>query len=334
MKILVTGGAGYIGSKLVPKLLEKGFHVRVLDWFLFDDNIFKKLKTDKLELIKGDLRNSSIIKKCMQGIDIVIHLGCLSNDPSCDLDEKLTRSINLDAGINIIKEAKKNRVARFINASSASVYGIKDEKNVTESSKLEPITLYAKYKADLEEFLHKQTSEDFSPVSLRPATVCGYAPRLRLDLTVNILTHHAIANNKIVVYGGEQKRPNIHIDDLVNIYLLLTDAPKEKIHNQVFNAGFQNYKVIEIANLIKSVLGPDKIKIEITENNDHRSYHISSEKIKNTFNFSPQYDIKDAVLDLVKAFENGLVKNPNDLKYRNVKHILENKDLINNKILV
>lgn len=323
--VLVTGGAGYVGSKLIPRLLSEGYKVRVLDWFLYKPDVFNNyIGNNSLELVKGDLRDKEIVNQCVKGMDSVIHLGCLSNDPSCEIDENITKSINLDAGIQLVDIAKKNNVSRFINASSASVYGVKEEENVTELSTLEPITLYAKYKAKLEEFLHKQATENFSPVTLRPATVCGYAPRLRLDLTVNILTYHALSRRKITVFGGQQKRPNININDLVDIYILLLKAPKEKIHNEVFNAGFENYKVIEIAHLVKNTLNNPDIEIEITKNNDFRSYHISSEKIINQLGYTPKYNLKDAILELSKAFSQGLVPEPESTIYRNV-NFMKNK---------
>lgn len=327
-KILVTGGAGYVGSSLVPLLLEKGYFVRVLDLFLYDKNIFSELiKSNNLEIIVGDLRDRNLVESSLIGIDTIIHLGCLSNDPSCELNEELTKSINLDAGKQLVDLAKNKGIKRFINASSASVYGIKSEADVTEKSIPNPITLYSKYKLELEKYLHNNSNNDFSPVTIRPATVCGYSSRMRLDLTVNILTYKAIHDQKITVFGGEQSRPNIHIKDLINIYLMILEAPKEKIHNQIFNAGFENHKIIDIAKTVQNNIDK-KSEIIITPTDDLRSYHISSEKIKNTFSFENKYSIIDAINDIQTAYKNNLISNSQNTKYNNVNHILKNNLLV------
>ena len=323
--VLVTGGAGYVGSRLVPVLLEKGYRVRVLDWFLYDPYVFDGFKENpSLELIRGDTRDPEVVKHCLEGIDAVIHLAAISNDPSCDLDPQLTRAVNLDAVLGLVDAAKQQGIKRFINASSASVYGIKKEENVTEDLSLEPITLYAKYKAESERYVIDANSSDFTTVSIRPATLCGYAPRLRLDLTVNILTHHAIRKGKITVFGGEQKRPNLHISDMIDLYLLMLEIESEKIAGRVFNAGFENYKVKEIAQLVQQTLSTD-VKIETIPSDDHRSYHISSDKIRRELDFNPKYKVVDAIKEIQAAFTQKVVRDPEDTKYYNVKFMKESK---------
>ncbi len=322
--ILVTGAGGYVGSVLVPKLLLAGYTVKALDWFLYGEHVFDEIKDQSnLVKIKGDVRNQEIIEELMVGVDAVIHLACISNDPSYELNPELSKTINYDAFLPLVDIAKKNSVERFIFASSSSVYGVKEDPNVTEELSLEPLTDYSRYKVLCEEYLLKQQSEEFTVLILRPATVCGYSPRLRLDLTVNILTTHAICNNKILVFGGDQKRPNIHIDDIADLYVESLNYSKEKIAGKIFNCGYENHTVLEIANMVKKVAGKDDTTLEVQDSNDKRSYSISSEKIKKELGFSPRRDISQAIEDLKKAFENGLVKdalsNPN---YYNIKTML------------
>ena len=221
-RVLVTGGAGYVGAVLVPQLLERGYRVRVLDLYLYGDDVLRSVESHpSLEQIKGDIRDRSLLERVMPGCDAVIHLACISNDPSFELNPELGKSINYDAFFDLVAVAKDSGVKRFIYASSSSVYGVKSDDNVTEDLPLEPLTDYSKYKALCEEVLLKAQSPDFTTVVLRPATVCGYSPRLRLDLTVNILTNHAVNSGRITVFGGDQKRPNIHIDDMADVYLRL-----------------------------------------------------------------------------------------------------------------
>ena len=211
-KIFLTGGAGYCGSKLIPILLDMGHEVTVYDILYFGSN-FLPLENKNLKLIKGDIRDSKKIENSCKDHDIFISLACISNDASFVLDEKLSTSVNLDAFEPMVIAAKNSGIKRFIYASSSSVYGVSEKKDVTEDHPLLPLTLYNKYKGMCEPLLLKHTSNDFEGVIFRPATVCGYAPRLRLDLSVNILTNHAINNNKITVFGGDQLRPNLHVQD-------------------------------------------------------------------------------------------------------------------------
>lgn len=323
--ILITGGAGYVGSRLVPYLLGEKYNIRVIDLFLFDPHIFDQLQDNpSLELIKGDIRDQELLSRCLKDIHAVIHLAAISNDPSCDLDPQLTRSINYDAVLTLIDLAKKQNIERFINASSASVYGIKEDKNVIEDLSLEPITIYAKYKAETEKYLIEQTTPDFATVSIRAATLCGYAPKLRLDLTVNILTYHAIRKGKITVFGGEQKRPNLHLQDIINLYHLLLEVDKEKISGKCFNAGFENYKVKEIAQLVKRTLNSN-VEIETIPSNDQRSYHISTEKIRRELGFNPKNTVADAIKELEIAFDSDQIIDPDNSIYYNVKFMKKNR---------
>jgi nucleoside-diphosphate-sugar epimerase len=318
--VLVTGGAGYVGSVLVPKLLNAGYRVKVLDLFLYGKDVFYMIrKNPDLTEVKGDIRNTHLLEKEIRGSDVVIHLACISNDPSFELDPDLGKSINYDAFIDLVKISKKAVVKRFVYASSSSVYGIKDDSEVTEDLPLAPLTDYSKYKALCEEYLQDSASDDFIVTTVRPSTVCGFSPRLRLDLTVNILTNHAINKGKITVFGGEQKRPNIHIEDMTDLYLFLLEQKPEKIQKKIYNAGYENYTVREIAEMVKDTLGED-IQIETTPSNDHRSYHVSSRKIKEELGFEAKHTIEEAILDLKKAFDDGKVPDPlDDIRYYNIR---------------
>lgn len=322
-KVFITGGAGYVGSVLVPKLLEKGYYVTVLDLMIYGEEVLPK--HENLNAVKGDIRDAELLGKLIPGHDAVIHLACISNDPSFELNPDLGKSINLDPFEPMVLIAKEAKVGRFIYASSSSVYGIKEEPNVTEDMVLEPLTDYSKFKADCEKILKKHESDDFTCLTIRPATVCGYSPRLRLDLAVNILSNFAINKGFIKVFGGEQKRPNIHIQDMTDLYCLVLELPHEKIHGKIFNAGYENFKMKEIAQMVKNVVGDVDVRTETTD--DNRSYHISSALIKKEIGFEPQHSIEDAVSDLKDAFEKGLIKNSFDNeKYFNVK-LMQNIDL-------
>ena len=319
-RVLVTGGAGYVGAILVPQLLERGYSVRVLDLYLYGDEVLQSVASHpSLEQINGDIRDRNLLERVMPGCDAVIHLACISNDPSFELNPELGKSINYDAFFDLVAVAKDSGVKRFIYASSSSVYGVKSDDNVTEDLPLEPLTDYSKYKALCEDVLLKVQSPDFTTVVLRPATVCGYSPRLRLDLTVNILTNYAVNARRITVFGGNQKRPNIHIDDMAAVYLRLLEAPSDQIAGKVFNAGYQNHTVTELAETIRSVVGRST-EIVTTPSDDNRSYHISSEKIRRELGFVPTHTIEDAVRGLVDGFEAGRIPNPmTDIRYYNIK---------------
>ena len=324
-RVLVTGGAGYVGSNLVPKLLRAGYQVVVLDLYIYGD-VFSDLKGNpNLTEVKGDLRNAQDVVRAMAGCDAVIHLACISNDPSFDLDSALGRSINFDCFRPLVRTAKDAGAKRFIYASSSSVYGIKNDMDVTEDLSLEPLTDYSKYKAMCEEVLAQEREPGFVTVTLRPATVCGYAPRLRLDLTVNILTSHAVNNGRITVFGGEQLRPNLHVDDMTDPYLLLLEAPDEIVDGKIWNAGYHNLKVREIAEMVRTEVGPS-VDIVVTPTNDHRSYHVSSERIRRELGFSAKRSVNDAIVDLRDAFAAGRVPNwASDDRYYNIKRMQELK---------
>ncbi|MBU1026198.1 MAG: SDR family oxidoreductase [Candidatus Margulisbacteria bacterium] len=322
--VLVTGGAGYVGSVLIPKLLAKGYNVKVLDLYIYGDDVLSSVKANpNLKQIKGDIRDAKLLEKELAGVDAVIHLACISNDPSYELNPDLGKSINYDAFISLVDLSKKAGVKRFIYASSSSVYGIKEDDNVTEDLPLEPLTDYSKYKALCEDVLLKEKTPGFTVLVLRPATVCGYSPRLRLDLSVNILTNHAVNKSKITVFGGEQKRPNIHIEDMTDLYVKTLEYPDEKIDGKTFNAGYDNMKMKDIGqavyNVVSKKMGKDNLELVTTPTDDNRSYHVSSQKIKDELGFEAKRTVEKAIEDLCDAFKAGKIPNPDDKRYYNIK---------------
>lgn len=319
---MVTGGAGYVGTLLTAQLLKAGYSVVVYDTMYYG---CKLQPQNELEIVKGDIRDTAKFEKHVKGADAVIHLACISNDPSFHLDEGLSKTINYDCFEPLVIAAKRQGVKRFIYASSSSVYGVSSAPKVTEEHPLLPLTLYNKFKGLCEPLLFNHQSKDFTCVTIRPATVCGYSPRMRLDLSVNILTNHAISNGKIMVFGGDQLRPNLHINDMCDLYELLLTLPDEKIAGETFNLGHQNHSISHIAEIVRKVVMsefPEKgdIKIEKTTSDDPRSYHICSDKIAQKLGFIPKRTIEDAVKDLCKAFKKRLLPDSftND-EYYNVK---------------
>lgn len=325
-KVFVTGGAGYCGSLLVPQLLDLGYKVTVYDVMFFGNDFLPK-NNPNLTVVDGDIRDTAKLAAAVKGHDAFVSLACISNDASFELDEKLSTSVNLDAFEPMVMAAKDGGIKRFVYASSSSVYGVSDQPDVTEDHPLVPLTLYNKYKGMCEPLLRKHTSDTFTGVTFRPATVCGYAPRQRFDLSVNILTNHAVNANKITVFGGSQQRPNLHVQDYCDAVKLFLTAPTEKVQNEIFNVGTQNLTIMQIAELVRDVVAqefPEKGKVEIvtTPSDDLRSYHINSDKIKRILGFVPSHTIEDAVRDLCKAFRDGRLPNSmDDDRYFNVRRL-------------
>jgi len=325
-RVLVTGGAGYCGSRLVPQLLRSGYKLTVYDIMYFGDDFLTK-DNPNLTIVQGDIRDTKRLSNAMAGHDAVVSLACISNDASFELDENLSTSVNFEAFEPMVLAAKNAGVKRFLYASSSSVYGVSDQPNVTEDHPLVPLTLYNKYKGMCEPLLNKHVDDNFTGVTFRPATVCGYAPRQRLDLSVNILTNHAVNKNKITVFGGSQLRPNLHIQDYIDAVEMFLEAPAAKIQGEIFNVGYQNLSLTEIAKLVRKVVideFPDRADLEIvtTPSDDLRSYHINSDKVNRVLGFQPRHTIEDAVRELCAAFRDNLLPNSfEDDAYFNVKRL-------------
>lgn len=318
-KIFITGGAGYVGAMLVLRLLNEGYQVTVLDLMIYGENVL--LDHPFFVKVKGDIRDQRLLRQAVPGHDAVLHLACISNDPSFELNPKLGKSINLDAFRPLVEISRDAGVKRFIYASSSSVYGIKEEQDVHEEMSLEPLTDYSRFKADCEKILTEYQRPNFTTVTIRPATVCGYSPRQRLDVVVNILTNLAYHKREISVFGGAQLRPNIHIADMVEAYVTLLRAPQEKIAGEIFNAGYENQSVQQLAATVCDVIGQDVV-LKRVPTNDNRSYHISSRKIAKVLGFTANHSIQEAVLGLKEAFDSGLL--PNSLeeeRYFNIKRM-------------
>lgn len=295
MKVLVTGGCGYKGHVLVPKLLARGHEVIAFDTQWFGNHLGTH---PKLTAIKGDVRNIDSIP--LDGVDCIIHLSSIANDPCGDLNPKLTWEVSALATMQLADKAKRCGIKHFIYASSGSVYGVKDEPQVTEDLELNPISEYNKTKMVGERVLLSY-EHDMTVQIVRPATVCGYSPRMRLDVSVNMLTMQALSKGKITVFGGTQVRPNIHIDDITDLYLFLLDNPQI---TGVFNAGFENISILDIAQMVTKYI---PVEITVTESNDPRSYRVNSDKLLAT-GFKPKKKVEDAIREIIAQYQAGVLK--------------------------
>ena len=310
--VLVTGGGGYVGSALVPKLLKRGHKVTVLDIYLRGDDVLESVHGyAKLREVKGDIRDPRAVEYALKGCDAVIHLANISPGTSYDPDPGLGKLVNYDAFRPFVRAAKKAGIKRFIYASSFSVYGVKDGSEITEESPLEPLTEYSKHKALCEQILEEEREPGFITCTVRPAIVCGYAPGQRLDLIANNLTHDAVDKGRIKVLGGSQKRPHIHIDDMTGLYLHLLDQADARIDGKAFNAVSENLTLLELAVIVQTVVGDGPpIKIEPTDDLD--SYNVSSDRLRRELEFKPSHTIEEAVSNLAAAFRDGKILEPVD----------------------
>ncbi len=320
--VLVTGGAGYVGSVLVERLVRHGFAVRVLDSMIFGTAGLTAVEDD-CEIIAGDITDVDCVTQALHGVECVVHLAAISNDSSGELDPEWTRRVNLEATQTLADLATEIGAVRFLYASSSSVYGIKHEPDVSEDLPLNPLTIYSKTKAWSEQYLLAQQSSRFAPVCVRSATVCGYSPRQRLDTVVNMFVSDAVTRGEITVNGGEQQRPLIHIADLCDYYVHLLRAPVELISGTVFNAGAGNYALMEIAELVAHYVNRNVMITRRQRTKKSRSYRISCDRIRSRLGLFPQRSVADAITDLKAAFEDGRIPDPGDSVYRNIERLKE-----------
>ena len=329
MRVLITGGSGYVGTRLINYLFEKYDQIEIIN---YDISIFGDehlpYENEKFKYYKKDIRNKKDFFNALQenSVDVVIHLACISNDPSFELNSGLSKAINFNCFEDLVIASKENKVKKFIYASTSSVYGVSDSPRVDEEHELKPITDYNTLKAKCEPLLKKHLDNDFNGVVIRPATVCGYSEKMRFDLSVNILTNHAYVNNKINIFGGEQYRPNININDMCRLYEKLIFNEIKPFNGEIFNAGLQNLKISEIANIVKRVVEKrkkEKVELNFVPSDDIRSYRITSDKIQNVLGFDFKYSIEDAVRELCENFENGNLKDTFNNKYLNIQVLKE-----------
>jgi nucleoside-diphosphate-sugar epimerase len=328
--ILITGGSGYVGTRLTHQLI-KNLKVNIVNYdiSLFGDDHLPI--SENYLYVKEDLRNKEALKETLEKnkIDTVIHLACISNDPTFELKSDISKQINFDCFEDLVKISKNCSVGKFIYASTCSVYGITDHPNVTESHPLLPMTDYNKYKADCEPVLLNYLDDKFQGIIIRPATVCGYSEKMRFDVTVNILTNFAFNKGFIKVLGGQQTRPNIHLDDMCNIYEHLITRDIKDFNGKIYNAGIENLKIIEIANIIKKIFLKrmnKEIEIKIEPSTDKRSYNINSDKIQKELGFKFKKNVSDAVNDLLENFITGNLKNTFDKKWQNIEVLKANQE--------
>jgi len=333
--LLITGGSGYVGSRLIFKLLkETNLKIVNYDISLFGDAHLPK--NEKFIYCKEDITNPKKFEQTIieNNIDVVLHLACISNDPTYELNSELSKKINYDCFEELIKISKKNNVKKFIYASTCSVYGISDSPDVSETNELKPITDYNKFKALYDPILQKYLDDNFTGIIIRPATVCGFSEKMRFDLTVNILTNFAYNKGYIKVFGGKQSRPNLHIDDMCDLYKMLILDDIKKFNGEIFNVGTENLKIIEIAEKVKSVMekmyNKKDIEIRVEESADIRSYMINSDKIKKLLGFEFKKTVINAIEDLCKAFENKFIIDSFSDQWSNIKVLskIEKKEKI------
>lgn len=324
MRVVITGAAGYVGSVLVAELLKLDCNIIAIDTFWFGENSL--IDHPNLKKIKSDICELDFNNIIMED-DIVVHLACISNDPSFDLDISFSKKINFEASYKLINICNQKKIKRFIYASSSSVYGLKNTEQVTEDLSLEPITPYAFYKAEVEKILKNKIWE-FDYVILRPATVCGLSPRLRLDVVVNMLTAQAYFTQKITVFGGNQFRPQLHIHDMVSAYILCIFSTS-MFQGEIYNVGEKNYTVFEIAQIISQNINAP-VNIVTKDILDNRSYRLTSKKFLKDKNFSPKYNVQKAIVELIDFFNKNKKLNWQDSCYHNVlfcKTLLSNTKL-------
>jgi len=300
-RVCLIGGGGYVGTTLARRLLDEGRTVTVVDTFWFGDHLGTHPRLHKIE---ADIRRDGWVKEALTDVDTVVVLACLSNDPMADLDPELTRAVNLDALQRVILDAKAHGARRLIYASSSSVYGIQDVPRVVESTPLKPITLYSRYKGEIEDFLNAHVDDGFVGVSVRSATVCGYSPRMRLDLLLNLFCWLALRQGAITIEGGSQIRPLIHMQDVVDFYVRLLGAEARLVQGEAYNVSSGNYTVQQVADMVSAYTG---CALTYTGVVDARSYPLDAEKAERVLGFKTRRTIDDAMVEVCEAIHAGRI---------------------------
>jgi nucleoside-diphosphate-sugar epimerase len=327
MRVHVTGGLGYVGSRLCPHLLSLGHEVRALDLGLYGDAGMRALETspdwadwrNRFEWSQGDIRSPKSVTDAVAGVDAVVHLAAISNDPTGEVDAQLTRQVNFDAIGLLVALAKQAGVSRFINASSSSVFGMRDEEDIVESLEPAPITTYSTNKMLSEWILLAARGPGFVTTNIRPATICGFSPRQRFDLTVNKLTVDAVRKGVITVHGGQQRRPNVSMQDVIHLYARLLEIDAAAIDGRTFNFGFENLRIIDLAKGIQKRLADLDVRIDVTELHDQRDYHISSDALVRATGYTPVGSIGSAVDELREKLDAGHFPDPDSEEHHNMK---------------
>jgi nucleoside-diphosphate-sugar epimerase len=322
MRVLITGGAGYVGCILAKKLLDKGHFVRVLDPLIFGkEPLNEHMLNPNFDLQVGVVEDYYKLEKCLDGTDAIVHLSGLSNDPSCELDVKLTRKVNVDATKHLITLSKKKNVRRIVYASSCSVYGFTGNRIVTEKSRLNPLTAYAESKVTCEKLLLKEASDDLTVVCLRKATLYGPSMRMRFDLVVNTFTGMAISEKQIMINGGEQWRPFLHVEDAADAHIAMLEMDSSKINGKVYNVGSndQNLKIIDVSHMVADAI--TGVKVVNGNVNDTRSYRVSFDAI-NAAGWHAKLTVRDGINGIKRMFDEGKIKDFRDLNYFNIKRMI------------
>lgn len=318
-RILVTGGAGYIGSVLVNQLLQLGYKVVVLDKLMFGVEPIKKFMQSpnpNLSIIIGDIRNDDDVKRAIEDVDAVIHLAAIVGDPACAADSDLAVDVNFNATVKLADMCKRKKIERFIFASTCSVYGFGKTKILTEDSEVNPISLYAETRLYGERGILSLADKNFSPVLLRLGTIFGLSPRMRFDIIVNYLTQKAIQEKTISIFGGKQWRPLLHVEDAAHAFQIMLDSPLEKIKKQIFNIGSKNLQIKKIGAIIKEALPETEVKI-IQQLQDKRTYHVSFDKIQKALNYYAKKPLEAGIKEISEAIKNGTILDTSHKKYYN-----------------
>jgi len=318
-RILVTGGAGYIGCILVNRLLRAGYKVVILDKLMFGvDPIknFSKNPTPNLVIIIGDIQNEDDVRRALDNIDAVIHLAAIVGDPACAADSELAVKVNFNATVKLADMCKMKKISRFVFASTCSVYGMGKGEILDEESELKPVSLYAETRLYGERGIISLADKSFSPILLRLGTIFGLSPRMRFDIIINYLTQKSFKEKKILIFGGDQWRPLLHVEDAGRVFQLALEASLEKTGTQIFNVGYKNLQIKEIGALIQKALPETEVET-IDKIEDKRSYHVSFEKIKKILNFKTEKTVEMGIMEIAQALQNGIISDPTDKKYYN-----------------